>query len=134
MNTAWLTYNIVIFNFMCCLGRIISPAKGTEFTFLPGTTGNITWIFDDAISSLVFRSWFFTRRGGSTPERLVTISDNNGPNIRKSSLSGVEIVKPGTLLLKNVTQSHNGVYEFVLSASGPAVASDVVVFIASKFY
>ena len=119
---------------MCCLGGIISPADGANFIFLPGTTAKVTWIFDDAISSVFSRTWFFTRRGGSRSERLAVITGDSYPVVRKNILPGVEIVKPGTLLLRNVNQSHNGIYKFELSASGPAVASDVTVFIASKFY
>ena len=117
---------------MCCLGGITSPAEGTEFVFLPGSTGNLTWTFDDDVSTLVLRAWFFTRSGGSKSERLATIADDDNRKVRQSSLSGVEIVKPATLLLKNVNQSYDGVYLFQLHGSGPAVSIGVRVYIASK--
>jgi hypothetical protein len=83
---------------------------------------------------LFTRAWYFKRKGGSTAEPLATIISNNDPDILKSSLSGVEIVKPGTLLLKNVNQSYNGIYQFDLAAFGPRISLDVKVFIAGKFY
>ena len=127
-----LTIITNISNFMCCLGAITSPAEGTEFVFLPGSTGNLTWTFDDDVSTLILRAWFFTRSGGSTSERLATIADDDNRKIRHSSLSGVEIIKPATLLLKNVNQSYDGVYRFQLDGSGPSVSISVRVFIASK--
>ena len=117
---------------MCCLGAITSPPEGTEFVFLPGSTGKLTWTFDDDVSTLFLRSWFFTRSGGSTTERLARIVDDDDPKILQSSLSGVEIVKPATMLLKNVNQSYNGVYQFQLDGSNLAVSIGVRVYIASK--
>jgi hypothetical protein len=111
---------------------IYFPAEGKEYVFLPGSTGNITWKFDDDISALALRSWFFTRRGGSS-ERLVTIADDDRRKIRPSSLTGVEIEKPATLLLINVNQSYNGEYQFSLTKSSPTAETiGVQVFIASK--
>ena len=125
-------HNYFIFTFFVCLGGITSPAEGTEFVFLPGSTDNLTWTFDDVVSTLILRAWFFTRTGGSTSERLATIVGDDNRIIRPSSLSGVEIVKPATLLLKNVNQSYNGVYRFQLDGSGPSVSIGVRVYIASK--
>ena len=130
--------NIVIitsFNLICCLGEIISPAKGTNVSFLPGSTGNLTWTFDDDISTLYERFWYFIPSGGSS-ELLAHIYDDKDPQVEQSSLSaGVKIVKPATLLLKNVSQSYNGIYRFFLIRSGIKYpAADVRVFIASKYY
>ena len=117
----------------CCLGGIVSPPEGTIYTFLSGSTGNLTWIFDDEISTLVLRAWYFTRVGGSTQELLATIHDDNVPKIRPSDLSGVEIVKPATLVLRHVNQSYDGKYRFrIIGSSNQDV--DIRVFIASKFF
>jgi hypothetical protein len=116
------------------LGVIVSPAEGTKVTFIPGSTGNITWKVDDDISDLLNRAWRFTRRGGSKEELLATIADDDPRKIR-SSLLGVEIEKPATLLLKNVNQSYNGEYKFSLTTKSASVPETigVNVFIASKF-
>jgi hypothetical protein len=85
---------------------------------------------------LLVRSWYFTRRGGSTPVFLAQIAlDEKNPRLGQSNLSGVEIVKPATLLLKNVSQSHNGKYEFRMNlfTTGDVTPVDITVFIASKF-
>ena len=103
---------------MHCLGEIISPDEGTEYIFLPGSTGNITWGFDNNGSSLHYRAWHFTRSGSTSKEILAEIyDDNDDPKIRSSSLSGIEIEKPATLILKNVDQSYNGVYQFIVHGS-----------------
>ena len=80
------------------------------------------------------RSWFFTRSSRSTAEQLARIIHDDNPEIRQSSLFGVEIVKPATLLLRNVNQSYDGVYQFQLFGSGPVTIAGVRVFIASTFH
>ena len=101
-------------------------------TFLNGSNANITWSFNDDISTLVTRIWYFTSSDGSfNAERLARISDNEEPRIYESGLSWVTIVKPATLVLKNVNQTYNGTYRFSLTAHTNGDSS-VVVFIASK--
>ena len=128
----WCVKNSIYTFNACCLGGIISPAEGMELFFFPGSTVNITWKFDDDVSSLFVRAWYFKRGGGSS-ERLASIVDDNDPKIQRSSLSGVKIIKPATLILKNVNESYNGVYRFELSGSGLAVSIGVRVYIASMF-
>ena len=123
----------ISFNFIFYSGRIVSPAKGTKFTFLPGSTGNLTWIFDDEISTLDTRCWYFIPSGGSS-EQLARIFDDDNPEIRQSSLPRVEIVKPGTLLLKNVNQNYNGIYTFSLNGRYLVYPVSVKVLIASKYH
>ena len=100
---------------------------------LPGSTVNITWSFNDDVSQVFSRAWFFTSSDRSfVNKRLASIFDNGDPRIANSGLSGVTIIKPATLLLKNVNQTYDGTYRFDLS--GPVGGrSEVVVFIASKF-
>ena len=111
----------------------MSPSDGSNITVLPGENVNIKWSFSDDVSQVTARVWYFTSSDGSfANERLARIIDDENPQIFKSGLSGVSIVKPATLLLKNVNQTYNGVYSFDLS--GPVGGRyEVVVFIASKF-
>ena len=119
---------------MCCLGQVISPPDGTRLTFLNGSTANITWSFDDKISTVSYRAWHFTSGDGSiVGKRLGRIIDNDKPEIDKDSgLLGVKIIRPASLILENVNQTYSGTYRFDLSA-GVGGKSEVVVFIASKF-
>jgi hypothetical protein len=117
--------------FLCGLGDITSPPDGTKYVFLPGRTAKIKWEFDDAISSLTLRYWTFTSSDGSPTESLASIFQNGSNNIR-TRLFEVDIERPATLVLKNVNQSYNGVYQFALTSSR-TFTSDVTVSIASKF-
>ena len=79
------------------------------------------------------RLWRFTSTDGLfNTKRLARIIDDEEPRIYESGLSGVTIVKPATLILKNVNQTYNGIYQFSLAAYSGG-DSYVVVFIASKF-
>ena len=102
-------------------------------TVLPGDNVTITWSFNDDVSRVLSRAWYFTSSDGSfLNERLAVIPFDGQPQIDNSGLSGVSIVKPATLILKNVNQTYNGRYRFDLS--GPVGGeSEVVVIIASKF-
>ena len=121
------------------LGKITSPPDGTRLTFLPGSTDKIQWTFDDDISSLRYRNyrtWFFTSSNGSRPQRLAAIYSNGEPKIFNSSLPGVAIEKPATLVLKNIDFKNNGTYRFELRHSfypgRRFTSNEVVVFIAGK--
>ena len=103
-------------------------------TFLPGSTVNITWSFSNHLSQVIYRVWYFTSSDGSfVDKRLAVIIFDGQPQIDNTGLSGVSIVKPATLLLKNVNQTYDGTYRFELSAPGGGSTFEVVVFIASKF-
>ena len=116
------------------LGKITSPPPGTRLTFLPGSTAKIQWAFDDDISRVFYRLWryFGTSSDSSQVELLVAILSDQAPEVYNSSLSGVSIEKPATLVLKDVDLSYNGTYQFQLLASGTVESSKVVVFIAGK--
>jgi hypothetical protein len=82
---------------------------------------------------VISRAWYFTSSDGSfNAKRLALIVLDQEPQIEKSGLSGVTIVKPATLILKNVNATYNGTYRFSLGSSTTG-NSVVVVFIASKF-
>jgi hypothetical protein len=112
------------------IGASVSPVC----IILYGSTGNLTWKLNDIdISTLTSRSWYFTRSNESTSELLATIQDDHNPKMRQSSLSGVEIVKPATLLLKNVNQSYDGVYKLTLIGYSVVAIVDITVFIAGMY-
>ena len=98
---------------------------------LPNSTVNITWTFDDEVMKLVSRVWSFTS-SDSVSKRVARIFDDDDPKDFDSGLSGVSIVKPATLLLKNVNRTYDGTYRFIL-VEDDADRSDVVVIIASKY-
>ena len=80
------------------------------------------------------REWRFTSSDGSfLYKRLARIIDDDDPQYFNSGLSGVSIVKPATLVLNNVNQTYDGIYQFVLAGNGGVRYSQSVVFIASKF-
>ena len=102
-------------------------------TVLPGSTVNIKWSFSHDVSQVLVRVWYFTSSDGSFVQVLASIIDDQNPQIFKSDLSGVSIVKPATLLLRNVSQTYDGTYRFDILGRGGSESSQVVVFIASKF-
>ena len=103
-------------------------------TFLNGSTANITWSFDDEISKVSFRAWYFTSSDGSISGEILgsIVGDGNFVPSQASILSGVTIVKPASLILENVNQTYNGTYRFDLTAPVGG-RSEVGVFIASKY-
>ncbi|CAB3976996.1 B-cell receptor CD22-like [Paramuricea clavata] len=124
-----------------CEGKITSPPDGTRLTFLPGSTDKIQWTFDDDISSLRYRNYRFTSSNGSQPEQLARIYSNGKTRIFNSSLPGIAIEKPATLVLKNIDLRNNGTYRFELRHSFSRIAlgrrtrftsNEVVVFVAVK--
>ena len=103
-------------------------------TVLPGSTVNIKWSFSHDVSQELLRVWYFTSSDGSIGSKVLgRIIGNQNPQIFNSGLSGVSIVKPATLLLRNVSQTYDGTYRFDLLGRGGSESSQVVVFIASKF-
>ena len=103
-------------------------------TVLPGSTVNITWSFNDDISQVLFRAWRFTSSHGKfVGKPLASIFRDSQLQMDDSGFSGVSIVKPATLLLKNVNQTYDGIYRFDLSGPGGGGFARVVVFVASKF-
>ena len=112
---------------------ITSPRDGTELTFPPGSSRNITWTFDDAKTAS--RTWSFTSSGGSGSGLLGTIISDLDPQTTTDVLPGVDIIKPATLALSNVDQNYNGTYTFHLKVNKKPddTSSHVIVFIASKF-
>ena len=118
---------------LSCSGKIIPPPDGTVLTFLPGSSRNITWDFDDEISKVITRTWTFTSSDGLRSGALGVIALDLQPQPQKGVLPGVNIIKPATLELNNVDHSFNGIYKFTLTTT-KTHTSNVIVFIASKFH
>ena len=93
----------------------------------------IKWSSNHDISKVLLRVWYFTSSDGSFVNKLfaIIIRDRE-PRVYNIGLSGISILKPATLLLKNVNQTYDGTYRFL--RIGPVCSrSEVVVSIASKF-
>ena len=120
-----------------CIGKITSPPDGMELIFLPGSTGNITWKFDDDLSKIFFRYWYFTSSENSRTRNFF-VSALAGNRSKQTIIKGVlpkfDIIKPATLVLYNLNQSYDGTYRFRLSLFDPFgdFTSEVRVFIARK--
>ena len=78
------------------------------------------------------RDWAFKSSDSSIYEALAEITNDGAPKILAKKLLGVKILKPATLVLKNVNQSYNGSYQFALKLHR-SFTSDVTVFITRKF-
>ena len=115
-----------------CEGKIISPPNRSVLTFLPGSSENITWTFDDEVSQVISRTWYFTSSDGLRSGTLGVIALDLQPQIQKNVLSGVNIMKPATLVLNNVNHSYDGVYTFSLQLAVKTYSSKVTVYIAKK--
>jgi hypothetical protein len=100
-------------------------------TFLPGSTAKIQWQFLEDVRNLRLRSWRFTSGDGSR-EQIARILGDEEPRIWNSSLPGVAIEKPATLVLKNIDLKNNGTYIFTCFGFRGGESSDVVVFVAGK--
>ncbi|XP_046858278.1 hemicentin-2-like isoform X1 [Xenia sp. Carnegie-2017] len=117
-------------------GTIISPLDGQKFVFLPGSSHNITWTLNK-IENFEFRSWTFRTfdTPSSAAQQFVRITDDDTTDYNTSVLTSlgldVEVFKPATLMLKNVTQSYIGVYKFSINAPH-SFGSSVNVSIAMK--
>ena len=100
---------------------------------LPGQNATLNWTFvgDPSRTTLV---WYFTRRDGSKKEEIAFKFRTSAPGISNSSLPGVVIENPGTLVLKNVDARYNGKYQLVVLVSSRIGESSVEFFVAGKFF
>ena len=113
-----------------CLGAVFLASNGNNVTFIPGSTGRIIWSFDDDIKSFSRRIWILTPSDGRPRVGLAKIEGDGGVQILTNSYQ-VAVEKPATLVLKNVSSTYDGIYEFLLSPGGSS--SHVFVYIAGKF-
>lgn len=111
------------------------PLDGDKLIFLPGSTVKIKWKFQVSdISDVRFRYWYFTSSNGRFKEDLAEAIKNNNPVILTTRLTGVSIEEQATLVLKNVNESYDGVYKFILTASSASGSSEVRLIIAGAFF
>ncbi len=85
----------------------------------------------DEISKVASRSWSFTSSDGLRSAYLGGILFDSQPGVQRNILPGIDIKKPATLVLSNVSHIYDGTYTFRLSAT-ETDQSNVRVFIASK--
>ena len=100
---------------------------------LPGQNVRLNWTFvgNPSKSTLV---WYFTRRSvGSKEEEIAFKRRTHDTEISNSSLPGVVIENPATLVLKDVDARYNGKYRFVVLSSRYGESS-VELFVAGKFF
>lgn len=121
-------------NKWCLVGKIKLPPNGDKLIFDPQSTAKIPWTFDiTEESELEKRSWYFTSSDGMIrAKKLAVIEGMKDPVILNSGLTGVSIEENATLVLKNVNQSYDGEYIFVLLAGIETDSSTVVVTIAGN--
>ena len=100
-------------------------------TFISGSTGRIMWSFDDDIKWYSTRTWTFTPTDGQPLVGLARISGDRAVQLFTTSYE-FAVEKPATLVLKNVNLTYDGTYQFSLSQD--AGASEVIVYIAGKFF
>ena len=81
----------------------------------------------------MFRVWSFRRYGDKT-EDLAVIHTDRSPIIVNSSLPGIEVVKPATLVLKNVDLRYNGTYQFTVVGISSGSESYVHLFVVGKLF
>ena len=100
-----------------------------------GSDVKIRWKFQVSdISKVKLRIWYFTSSDGRfKEEELAEIDDDEEPEITTTRLTGVEVEEQATLVLKNVNQTYDGVYEFSLTAGSASGLSEVTLVIAGIF-
>ena len=112
-----------------CKGKVFAPSAGTSLVFAPGSTVRISWSFDDVINPITRRVWTFAPSNGQRRVSLAAIDDDDPVKIL-TNLFEFAVVKPATLVLKNVNLTYNGTYQFGLTPSVGVSSSVVVVYIA----
>jgi hypothetical protein len=127
-------FRLITFSYLI-LGKIIPPPDGTVLTFLPGSSRNITWDFDDDLSVVSSRSWIFTSSDGLRTGTLGVIALDSSAVVQNPPLPGIKIIKPATLELNDVSHIYDGNYSFSLVTSVPeSHTSKVTVYIARKIF
>ena len=121
------------------IARIKLPPGGSRLVFALNSTAKIEWSYDEEENSTsmeenstLSRQWYFSSNDGKNGESIAEIIGDDDPIIENSSLPGVVIIKPATLVLNNVDLRYNGTYQFSASRGRYSGVSDVVVFIAGN--
>ena len=101
--------------------------------FLSGSAAKIEWSLGPSTGSIRYRPWSFTSSSGNKSELLAQIVGENGDVVINTKSYEVDVIKPATLVLKNVdSESYDGTYVFTAITAGTSI-SQVTVFIAGKF-
>ena len=100
---------------------------------LPGSTARLKWTFIGNRFQVLYRGWYFTRRGSSNIEVIARTFPTGAPRIINSSLPRVDIEDSATLVLKNVDKRYNGKYRFTVETFISGGSAEVELFIAGKF-
>ena len=98
-------------------------------TFQKGENVKLKWTYTSR-RAVSYRAWYFTSSDGKFHEKLLARIFNDGNIKYEFPELDIEIVKPATLILKNVNSAYNGTYEFSIPPSAPVAVS---VFIAGIY-
>ena len=112
------------------------PSDGNKLIRTPGSNVKIRWKFQVSDTSKVkLRIWYFTSSDGRfKEEELAEIDEDEEPEITTTHLTGVGVEEQATLVLKNVNQTYDGVYQFSLTAGSASGSSKVTLIIAGIFF
>ena len=94
---------------------------------LSGSTAKIEWSLGRSTGNVFFRAWSFISNSGKKSEVLAQISGENGDVVIDTKLYEVDVIRPATLVLKNVNESYDGTYVFTAITAGTSI-SQVTVF------
>ncbi|CAB4041646.1 ---NA---, partial [Paramuricea clavata] len=115
--------------------QVKPPSNGTKLIFLPGSTVKIDWSYVGDISKVNLRVWYFKTSESSQLGELTVLFLDRDPEPKNTTLiPRFEIEKPATLVLKNVDETYNEIFIFLLRNQYPlqSYLSEVVVIIAKK--
>ncbi|CAB4032156.1 ---NA---, partial [Paramuricea clavata] len=112
------------------VGQVSLPPEGNTFVVLPGENVTIVWKLDVDVALITGRSWTFLPKGIDTFAAI--IGDGGVVGNPQYSPGPFTIIKPATLILKNVTTQYNGTYNFFVSTLRGGENSIVTVFVAGK--
>ena len=107
------------------------PSNQSMIVVLPGSTTRLKWSFKNNSQATLI--WHFIRRGALREEAVAVKIGPHDLIIPSSSLPGVAIETPATLVLKNVNERYNGKYRFTVQVSGGVDSAEVEVFILGTF-
>ena len=128
------TPNWLIDHKFLCVGKVFLPDHGDTFVVLPGENVTIAWKIDPTIpvSDLKVREWQFDP---GNIELAEIINDQN-VTIKPGNIfsAWIDVIKPSTLVLRNVDKRFSGKYTFRIrvGATLQLHTSEVEVFVASK--
>ena len=105
----------MVFSFLL-LAEIVLPPIGNLIYVANGSNVNLPWTYDFGAKIILQRVWSFRKNGSSSDLKTVaTIIVDGKPVIDNTTLNNVDVTKPATLVLKNVTLDNNGTYRFTVT-------------------